>query len=450
MWDVILVAIILALICAGWVYWVFERERQQTAANFRNALRHELKSTGIESFDIYSFTQKTGVSAKIAMKEAADIYDQVYDRAIADGKITKKEKSKLDQFAKALAIPATTRHAIESRAKQEKYREETAVALADGRLTTEEAAELSELQSSLGLSRMDVMKASAATGPQAYRAYFRTILQSGRISGEDFKELSRLRGSLGLSEADAYELIRSDALNLYRQLFYEVKQDGRITPEEERSLALLQSHFKIPDHDIAHLRKQLARIKYIDKCRNGELPHVGTSKILEGGEICHYENECTYSWETTRSQKEVAGELVITNRRVIFTSMSKSFEFKPAKIVDIELFSDGISVWTSSRIGKGWYHVNDADLLEAILFAVTRKQKYLAAEGFSSNATRHIPSHVKQEVYARDGGKCVQCGATEYLEFDHIIPHSRGGANTVNNVQILCRQCNGLKSDRIG
>jgi len=35
------------------------------------------------------------------------------------------------------------------------------------------------------------------------------------------------------------------------------------------------------------------------------------------------------------------------------------------------------------------------------------------------------------------------------LEFDHIIPVAKGGANTIDNVQILCRRCNGQKSDRI-
>ncbi len=89
-------------------------------------------------------------------------------------------------------------------------------------------------------------------------------------------------------------------------------------------------------------------------------------------------------------------------------------------------------------------------MFAAVLEALVRKHKYLAAENFSSTRSRHIPDLVKQQVWDRDGGKCVKCGKTEYLEFDHIIPLSRGGANTANNIQILCRRCNSLKSDRIG
>jgi 5-methylcytosine-specific restriction endonuclease McrA len=52
-------------------------------------------------------------------------------------------------------------------------------------------------------------------------------------------------------------------------------------------------------------------------------------------------------------------------------------------------------------------------------------------------------------VWSRDQGQCVRCRAAEYLEFDHIIPHSKGGSNSINNVQLLCRKCNLYKSDRI-
>jgi 5-methylcytosine-specific restriction endonuclease McrA len=93
--------------------------------------------------------------------------------------------------------------------------------------------------------------------------------------------------------------------------------------------------------------------------------------------------------------------------------------------------------------------VPEAEELEAILVGVVRKHKYLLSESYSSTRTRHIPDDVKREVWDRDAGRCVRCRASDYLEFDHIIPHTRGGANTVNNVQLLCRKCNVLKSDRI-
>ena len=68
-----------------------------------------------------------------------------------------------------------------------------------------------------------------------------------------------------------------------------------------------------------------------------------------------------------------------------------------------------------------------------------------------SNYKRHtISQSVKDKVWNRDNGKCVECGSNEKLEFDHIIPVSKGGSNTYRNIQLLCEPCNRSKSDKIG
>src|SRR6266498_3488886 len=47
-------------------------------------------------------------------------------------------------------------------------------------------------------------------------------------------------------------------------------------------------------------------------------------------------------------------------------------------------------------------------------------------------------------------GKCVICGATDELHFDHDVPWSRGGTSiTEENVQLLCARHNLQKHDRI-
>ena len=70
------------------------------------------------------------------------------------------------------------------------------------------------------------------------------------------------------------------------------------------------------------------------------------------------------------------------------------------------------------------------------------------SEGNKSNA-RYIPKAVKLAVWRRDLGRCVQCGSQENLEFDHIIPVSKGGSNTERNIQLLCEKCNRKKSNSI-
>lgn len=81
-------------------------------------------------------------------------------------------------------------------------------------------------------------------------------------------------------------------------------------------------------------------------------------------------------------------------------------------------------------------------------------KKELLDEGLISNQNlkkrEHIPTDVKDMVWNRDGGKCVQCGSNERLEFDHIIPFIKGGSNTYRNLQLLCEKCNREKSAKIG
>jgi hypothetical protein len=59
--------------------------------------------------------------------------------------------------------------------------------------------------------------------------------------------------------------------------------------------------------------------------------------------------------------------------------------------------------------------------------------------------TRSIPQDVKIAVAARDGGRCRQCGSSQELHFDHVIAWSKGGSNTVANIQLLCGPCNRRK-----
>lgn len=60
-----------------------------------------------------------------------------------------------------------------------------------------------------------------------------------------------------------------------------------------------------------------------------------------------------------------------------------------------------------------------------------------------------IPESVRVEVWRRDSGKCARCGSREKLEYDHIVPISKGGNNTTRNIELLCEKCNRSKSNNV-
>jgi mannosyltransferase OCH1-like enzyme len=117
--------------------------------------------------------------------------------------------------------------------------------------------------------------------------------------------------------------------------------------------------------------------------------------------------------------------------------------------------------WTLLQAIHGYDMTEATELLEeaqksakkAKLSKVRREISQKAQELYSEipvdDNREHIPDDIKQFVWQRDKGKCVRCGKQENLEFDHIIPFSKGGSSTARNLQLLCTECNRDKSDKI-
>src|SRR5262245_10158920 len=43
---------------------------------------------------------------------------------------------------------------------------------------------------------------------------------------------------------------------------------------------------------------------------------------------------------------------------------------------------------------------------------------------------------------------CMICGSDQDLTGDHIVPLSKGGTSTAENIRVLCRRCNSRKGAR--
>ena len=79
------------------------------------------------------------------------------------------------------------------------------------------------------------------------------------------------------------------------------------------------------------------------------------------------------------------------------------------------------------------------------------KQKFSTQDNDQNNicSRPRISEAVRIQVWQRDGGKCSRCGSRERLEYDHIVPISKGGSNTARNIELLCEKCNRSKSNNI-
>jgi hypothetical protein len=107
---------------------------------------------------------------------------------------------------------------------------------------------------------------------------------------------------------------------------------------------------------------------------------------------------------------------------------------------------------------NGVFHLTDAwtertggrSVFKFRLEAVEDEEDVTPLASLHLERRRIIPAAVKLEVWKRDAGKCVLCGATDELHFDHDVPFSMGGTSiTAGNVQLLCARHNLSKGARI-
>jgi len=62
---------------------------------------------------------------------------------------------------------------------------------------------------------------------------------------------------------------------------------------------------------------------------------------------------------------------------------------------------------------------------------------------------KRVGRALKKKVFERDAYRCQHSGGWEDLCADHVIPESKGGQATIDNLQTLCRVCNSRKGDRL-
>jgi len=182
-------------------------------------------------------------------------------------------------------------------------------------------------------------------------------------------------------------------------------------------------------------------------------------RIEDDGETLIYEG---HDVPKTRGVKEpkrmdqpertVSGGLTENGKFHQAAQAAKSKQSPPERVRVYEKIQKGI--WSYN----GVFHLVDSwrehdeyrDVFKFKLIAVQGDEDFSKPVRVDLEHRRIIPTWVKLEVWKRDGGKCVQCGATDELHYDHILPYSKGGTSiTPENVQLLCARHNLQKSDKI-
>ncbi|HYP28450.1 MAG TPA: HNH endonuclease [Blastocatellia bacterium] len=282
-----------------------------------------------------------------------------------------------------------------------------------------------------------------------FRQAFLNFCADGMLSPQEWQQLRNITMQDNIDWNEALQYVRGDALHFLERTLTFAAADGMITDEEERYFHELRKYLLIPSEIARPLTERLNYLKYISGIRQGNLPVIQPSIHLESDERCHLETAAVYHKINARSSRLIPGRFIATNKKIHFLSETGGWTILWKSVMRVDRGQQTIYLELSTKTGNGHYGLNDPVLAEAVIDALARMSKRQLIAPQKDAESRHIPQDVKIAVWQRDQGKCTQCGESSYLEFDHIIPFSKGGASTLGNVQLLCRRCNLGKGDRI-
>ncbi len=135
--------------------------------------------------------------------------------------------------------------------------------------------------------------------------------------------------------------------------------------------------------------------------------------------------------------------------------MQATIELKPALVLNADfrpLSYYPLSLWS-------WQDVVKSVFLERVN-VVEEYDRYIHSPGFQMKLPSVIslkkyikpakyPAFTRFNVFLRDVFSCQYCGSTLDLTFDHVVPRSRGGRTTWENVITACASCNLRKGGRM-
>jgi len=204
-------------------------------------------------------------------------------------------------------------------------------------------------------------------------------------------------------------------------------------------------NFRISPKYSVILMSQRSNAPYIDK-------------VHEDGVTIEYEGHDINKSRVINPKNEDQPERLKSGRFTQNGLFAKSvLDFKsgknPAELVKVyEKVLEG--VWSL----KGYFDLvdykyvnsNGRKVFRFILKLSEREENSTSIKEKKLEHNRLIPSEVKKEVWIRDEGKCVLCGDSENLHFDHDLPFSKGGTSlSAVNIRLLCMKHNLQKSAKI-
>ncbi len=391
-----------------------------------------------------------------SLRQAVDaIYRAVYYSYSKDLEIDHGEQRRLVELIRVLDVDDDRVASLDYQTGLAVYKKQFREAVSDGIVTEDEQSGLDAIASFFGLRKRDISKAISDQALAHYSFVLADAAKDHVLTEDEMADLTLVVQRYGLTSEQLSTISVPQKREILQAALTSIKTKEVIGEEDYEHIRSL-THLLNAKDLLKPCLKDLDLYSQLFTIRQGELPQVDSgSLLLESGEKLHFKAAALFECTVGGKIRRRTGTLYVGTFKLRFIGR-QSHEVSCKNVFEVafeQTRTPRLSLVVSPGKGTGRYRLKNnnnpgtlLELREIILFLARKARRLLEREGVSS---RYIPDRVKSEVWYRDGGQCVICGAKEYKEFDHVIPLSKGGATTVENLQILCRKCNSEKGDRI-
>lgn len=395
--------------------------------------------------------------AKGELREATEnVFCRLLENVWRDGTVSEAEMKTVQWVQHSLAFAEADAIVIRKKYAIDQFRAAYIQAMQDGHLSDDEYANLNRISQTVGESAATFCRELFhQEGESFLQAMFLSCVEDGVLVADEWRTLKETSQRLGIAETEFFQLVEVPAKRFVEHVLADAKADEQLSADERTQIEELLTTLKLDRAFCTYVRNEMDELYWAHEISLGRLPIIQPPPGVElkAGEMVHAHisaDLCIVRALKSGPTKDIyKGTVTLLDGRAVFQSPTKAESISYGRIISLRARAKLIDFQLN---GKPTWQLLPRD--EAPLFSLIFAKAVALANQTATRITeglpsRHISRDVRRRIWLKYGGQCVDCGAKDYLEFDHIIPVAKGGSNAEANVQLLCRRCNLKKSDHI-
>lgn len=288
-----------------------------------------------ERFDSFKATNPQPVSDQKLTKIGIEIYETIFRKVISDLKVTGEEKQTLNEIIEYFNLSQIDVNDVKAKYSRDAVQKMSLEKYSDSILTDAERSEIELFASELNISEHEVERINISIAQNIYKKAVQQAVADGQVTIHEQEALKELANALGLNDDElALDKPTDDTYNYL--VFLNALNNGYL-PKLSNSVIVLQKseevHWEVPAN---LLISQTVTTGYRGGSRGVSI------RVMKGVSYRVGASRSTPIREQISTKHP--GVLVITSKRIVFSSPSKSFSIPFNQLISFDPYSDGLGL----------------------------------------------------------------------------------------------------------